>query len=57
MSNPPKDPGFDAFFDAITSSPQFSRNTPKSSNPQNPKALEDSLREMEATIAQASEML
>lgn len=53
----PKDPWFDAFFQAVTSSPEFKWAITKDWKWDSKELLETSLKEMEKWVAKASEMM
>jgi SpoVK/Ycf46/Vps4 family AAA+-type ATPase len=53
----PKDPWFDAFFQAVTSSPEFKWAMTKDWKWDSKELLEDSLKQMEEWVAKASSMM
>ena len=57
MTLPKKDTGFDAFFDAITASPEFKAAVTKDWKGPSLSSLETSLKEMESGVAKASDIM
>lgn len=57
MSTPPKDTGFDAFFQAVTTSPEFKSAVTKDWKWDSMKALEDTIKSMESGVAKAADMM
>lgn len=53
----PKDTGFDAFFQAITTSPEFKSAVTKDWKGDSMEALENSLRQMESWVTKATDMM
>lgn len=57
MTSQKNDTGFDAFFHAVTESPEFRANVTKDWNPASLTSLESSLQEIEKNIGSATQLV